>query len=451
VTNRVTLQSSIVCGGCRYSPPDDDPYPFRCRNAGDGGDHVLRRVLDLSEVSYPAVELDENNPFVAYRQLMHSYHLATAGGLSDDAYVEMVRSLDAEVARIDGAGFMVSPLTSEHALAESIGSGNDLWVKNETGSVSGSHKARHLFGILLHLEVVDRLGLARSAEQTLAIASCGNAALAAGVLAAAAGRRLQVFVPPAAPAGVVARLGELGADVVTCERQAGIEGDPTYLRLLEALDAGALPFTCQGNLNGLAIEGGETIGWEMASVLTAVSAPVDHVVVQVGGGALASAVAQSLREAVDLDAFRSMPRFHTVQSEGAWPLRRAYDRVTALLPAIPEADQVMAVLREAETDRAVFMWPWESTPHSVAEGILDDETYDWLAVVEAMLSTRGQAVVVGEERLLLANSLAVESSGINVDETGSAGLAGLMQLIMDGAIGPDEPAAVLFTGVRREP
>jgi threonine synthase len=439
----------IICGGCRVSPPDDDPYPFRCRNFGDGGDHVLRRVLDPSAVTFPKQETGETNPFVIYRHLLHSYHLAADGGIGDEDYVAMVRSLDSGVAKIDGAGFTVSPFNPETGLAAQAGFENELWVKNETGSVSGSHKARHLFGILLHLEVVDRLGLARSTEQALAIASCGNAALAAAVVAAAAGRRLQVFVPTDAEAAVLARLTELGAEVVTCARQEGIAGDPTYLRLLDALDAGALPFTCQGNLNGLTIEGGETIGWEMVSTLRAARTAVDHVVVQVGGGALASAVAQSLREAMDLDAFRLTPRFHTVQTEAAWPLRRAYDRVTALLPGIPDPDQIRAVFGEAVNDREVFMWPWESTPHSIAHGIIDDETYDWFAIVEAMLSTGGRAAVVDEETLVRANTLAVEKTGINVDETGTAGLAGLLHLVKEGLIAPDEPAAVLFTGVRR--
>jgi len=38
------------------------------------------------------------------------------------------------------------------------GTGASILVKNETGNVSGSHKARHLFGLLVHLEVVERLG-----------------------------------------------------------------------------------------------------------------------------------------------------------------------------------------------------------------------------------------------------------------------------------------------------
>jgi threonine synthase len=95
------------------------------------------------------------------------------------------------------------------------------------------------------------------------------------------------------------------------------------------------------------------------------------------------------------------------------------------------------------------MWPWEETPHSIAHGILDDETYDWLAVVKGILASRGSAVVVDEELLREANALARETTGVSVCHTGSAGLAGLLQLQRDGAIKPGERAAVIFSGVQR--
>jgi hypothetical protein len=40
-------------------------------------------------------------------------------------------------------------------------------------------------------------------------------------------------------------------------------------------------------------------------------------------------------------------------------------------------------------------------------------------------------------------------TGVPVDETGSAGLAGLLGLLEDGTVRRDERVAVLFTGVRR--
>ena len=47
------------------------------------------------------------------------------------------------------------------------------------------------------------------------------------------------------------------------------------------------------------------------------------------------------------------------------------------------------------------------------------------------------------------NVLVVTTTGINVDHTGSAGLAGLIELRRRGVIQANETCAVLFTGVRR--
>jgi threonine synthase len=440
----------MVCRGCGSVAEACEPYPFTCPNAGDGNDHVMRRVLDIEALAFPPVTHGEHNPFVAFRSLLHSQHLAVAGGMTHDAYVRLVGDLDDAVAKVDGHGFATTPLTMQVALAERCGLLGPLYVKDETGNVSGSHKGRHLFGLGVHLAVVERLGLADASERRpLAIASCGNAALAAAVVAAAGERELLVFVPTDADPVVVDRLSELGARITVCERQPGVPGDPTYHRMRTAIADGALPFTCQGNENGLAIEGGQTLGYEMVAQLAATDAPLDHIVVQVGGGALASAVAAAFGEAVSFGIIERQPRFHTVQTESAWPLKRAFDRVVALLGTESGPDPVHKTLRHAAHHRAEFMWPWETAPHSIAHGILDDETYDWLAVVEAMLVTGGRSVVVGEEQLAAANALALDTTGIEVDPTGSSGLAGLVALQQQGVIGPGESAAVLFTGARR--
>jgi threonine synthase len=95
------------------------------------------------------------------------------------------------------------------------------------------------------------------------------------------------------------------------------------------------------------------------------------------------------------------------------------------------------------------MWAWESEPQSIAHGILDDETYDWLAVVRGMLTTGGTPVTVDEERLVEANDLARDTIGIDADHTGSSGLAGLMELLSDGSVGAGESVGVFLTGVTR--
>ena len=433
--------SRLVCAGCGAVPDRSDPYPFRCPNAGreEDVDHVLRRELDLSTVRFPASD-SEANPFICYRTLLHGYHVAMSGGLSDDAFCALVRQLDERVATVDGHGFSVTPFARSAQLSDALAfsAPGGVWVKDETRNVSGSHKARHLFGVLIYLEVAERLGLTeRDQRAELAIASCGNAALAAAVIAAAGGRTLRVYVPADADPVVLGRLEELGARVTVCHRD-GSPGDPTYRQLLRAIDEGAVPFTCQGNLNGLAVEGGETLGWEIVSS----GAIVDRLVVQVGGGALASSCIHALREGVELGALAASPRIDTVQTEGAWPLKRAFD-------AVGKRGDAEHALRFASHHRSAFMRPWEEEPRSIAHGILDDETYDWLAVVEGMLATGGRALVVDEETLENANTLARGATDIEVDHTGSAGLAGLLALRATGQVTDDERVALLFTGVVR--
>ena len=438
----------FACAGCGFRPTAGTPVPLICPAAqpADGIDHVLVRLLDPS--GSPMAPTHSANPFVAYRRLFHAWHAALAAGWTDERYVALVERLDAAVARVADHGFRVTPFARSAALSERLGfsARGGVWVKDETGNVSGSHKARHLFGSLVELEVAGSV----TGDAPLAIASCGNAALAAAVVARAAERRLLVFIPPGADEAVVTRLRALGAELEICERQPGVAGDPTYLRLLDAIAAGAAPFTCQGNLNAFAVEGGETLGLEMAAAIGQPDGPerIDRVVIQVGGGAFASSIMAGFENAPAAGMDVPLPRFDTVQTQGAFPLARAHERVAARVAA---GESVDAALAYAAHHRAEFMWPWEEAPHSIAHGILDDETYDWQAVVRGMLLTGGTPIVVDEPTLEEANSLARAATGISVDHTGSSGFAGLLHLARTGALDPDETVAVVFSGVQREP
>ena len=460
-------EPAFRCSGCgvALSPTRSLPRPFRCPRAvdGDGIDHVLVRVRARGVAFRPGPEA---NPFLRYRALSAAHGLATREGLGDADYVALVERLDLAVAAAWGHGFRVTPLAEAPRLAEAIGgSPFELWVKDETGNVSGSHKARHLMGILVYLEVARAMGILAGTPPKLAIASCGNAALAAAVVARAGQRELDVFIPPDANPRVVEQLVKLGAHVEVATRtEASPAGDPCYHAFRAAIARGALPFCCQGSDNGLTIDGGETLGYEIAEG----APPLDALFVQVGGGALASSVLQGLRVARDGGAFAKLPRLYTVQTHGAHPLARAYERVAARLAArVPDAApaglgaraewlraRAAAWLDEelayAARHRSEFMWPWEQTPHSVAHGILDDETYDWIADVRGMLESGGYPLIVDEETLIRANRLAREETGIPVDPTGSAGLAGLLELrktepkLAEGRLG------VIFSGIDRD-
>ena len=467
--------SELVCRGCGHVVAADAPRPFRCPNAdGDDVDHVLRRRLHAAAVEKAGEVFAgaEPNPFLRYAPLLHGYQAARHGGLGDAEWRVMVEVLDEAVATVNGHGFRETPFGTDPLIAEQLGVA-EAWVKHEWGNVSGSHKGRHLMGVMLWLQAAEQLGLEPAGERPpLAIASCGNAALAAAVVAQAAQRRLEVFVPTHANPRVLERLSILGAHLHTCPRQAGEAGDPCYLRFRDALSRGAVPFTCQGNENGLTIDGGKTLAWEMASALERHGSRIDRVLLHVGGGALAASVIEGLREARDLGAVPRLPRVHAVQTKGAYPLARAYELLSRHIlgrwaeesgEPVPETAAESAALLattelrffvdegldHASSHRSEFMWPWEEEPHSIADGILDDETYDWLAVTEGMLETGGWPIVVDEETLRRANALAREATATTPCHTGTAGLAGALALSGDGALDPAESVALIVSGIER--
>ena len=438
--------------------------------------------------------------FRRYVRRLETWRRVERGEITGTELTEAVESLDAAVAAVEGRGFEVTPFAPCPELASAVGldPSVELWVKDETGNVSGTHKARHLFGTALahrldsktsspEVSSAERDQGSGSPEAPYAIASCGNAALAAAVLARAVGRALDVYVPVWANPAVTDRIAELGGRVVRCPRTEGVLGDPAHHAMKAAVAAGAVPFSCQGTDTPTAIDGARTLAYEMADALVDADRPgparLDRVFVQVGGGALATALVTGLAASEGLDR---LPVIHAVQPEGNHPLVRAWDRVTAEITGQPAAadnqartavaaelgplgdEAVRAVGARLAADPQKYMTPWETEPVSYATGILDDVAYDWTAVVEAMLRSGGHPVVASEDDLRQAHHLARLHTGIDVCPTGTSGLGGLLALLTaastaappdpspdtdpgipapsDPNIRPGERMAVLFTG-----
>jgi threonine synthase len=66
-----------------------------------------------------------------------------------------------------------------------------------------------------------------------------------------------------------------------------------------------------------------------------------------------------------------------------------------------------------------------------------------------MLATNGSPVLVSDETVVEAEAMAHVTTGIPVDPTGAAGMAGLLELVRAGEVAPHERVAVLFTGSKR--
>ena len=221
------------------------------------------------------------------------------------------------------------------------------------------------------------------------------------------------------------------------------------MRFRDATEAGALPFCAVAAENIWTIDGGRTLAFEMIESLAGV-AELDALFVQVGGGALASSVVQGFAEAADAGVIGRLPAIYAVQTEG-WARRcgrpgsgcRRWGPVSGWTPPW-------------QGPRRSRRGSWSpgrrregNTPQSIATGILDDVTYDWLPIAWGVSETGGDVVVAPEVAVAEAHRLARRWTGIAVDPTGTAGLAGLLAARRSGLVADGARVGVLFTGADR--
>ena len=482
------MQPYLKCIGCNALYKLDGVHPvYTCKNCGQNTvNHILEKFLVLNDIEIK--DKGSKNPYLKYRNFSYSYYLADYLNVN---YDQIVKDIDTGLKSIGEPGFLETPIEiiDDTGLLD-----GKLIVKDETINVSSSHKARHLMGNILYLEVLKSAGVLKK-KPKLAVYSCGNAALGAAAVAKAAKYDLDVFIPPGVNFSVTDILTRYNANIIVCPRVEGEPGDPCYNRFQEALNSGAVPFSCSGTDNWSNIEGGQTLCLELMAQLKRENITIDSIVIQVGGGALASSAIKTLEELHDFGYINEIPRVCTVQTEGGFPLARAYclmirDIAVACklscsldfskekieTNAVKENQKILSYCRTKQKeilgisefikknysseevrdllDSAVknvssYMWCWEEEPHSIAHGILDDITYDWFKIIQGMLKTGGIPVIVSENNLKDANNKALSFSDIKADHTGTSGLAGLMELLKLGYLNRKQNVAVLFTGATR--
>ena len=150
------------CAVCGASVDIATACPWKCPNATPADPY---HALHLVDDGAPSEDLDDPNPFVRYGRRLAWWAFARAHGMSDSDCSALTRAV--------AEGFTITPFGRNDALSDELS--HETWVKDETGNVAGSHKARHLVPIVLHLRAAEELGLL-PVRAPLAIASCGNAA-----------------------------------------------------------------------------------------------------------------------------------------------------------------------------------------------------------------------------------------------------------------------------------
>ena len=61
------------------------------------------------------------------------------------------------------------------------------------------------------------------------------------------------------------------------------------------------------------------------------------------------------------------------------------------------------------------MYAWEN-PTSIASGILDDETYDWVQLAEGMHKTDGEALLVDDKAVVSAKDFAEQVFKVSLSD-----------------------------------
>jgi diaminopropionate ammonia-lyase len=325
------------------------------------------------------------------------------------------------------SGYEPTPLIGAPALAENLGIGQ-VWVKDES-----SRLGLPAFKILgaswaIYSELQKRADLGRwntidelaallegLQPMTLSAATDGNHGRAVARMAALLGFDATIYVP--------AGTSQARIDAITSEDASVTVVDGTYDEAVarSAEDAGErclvisdTSWTGYEDVPRRVIDGYSTILWEVDDQLAKQSeAGPDIVVVQIGVGALASAV---------VSHYRQSGRGHYPRIVGVEPTvancmlasMRAGEIVTIPGPQ----DSIMAGLNCGTP--SMLAWPVVSAGVDVFVEIDDDRAR------EAMRSLAGVGVVAGE--------------------TGAAGLGGLIELL----VGPEAEQGREFLGVNAE-
>ena len=300
-----------------------------------------------------------------------------------------------------------TPLVHAKNLGIELGMAN-LYLKNVINNPTGSFKDRPI-----------NVGLNRALEfgaKTVASASSGNAANSLAAGAAKANIRCVTFVPADAPTSKIAQLLLYGAEVIPVGRPSGYVGDPTVEMLTKCYsELDFHPIPSFGHLNPYQMEGAKTIGYEIAEEMTP-----DHIVIPLGGGGLYMGNHNGFSEFKELGVVDGIPKMHAVQGAGCAPL-------------------VKAVREKTE----ITTW---KNPKTIASGLADPFTWDGDRVMEAMKINEGTAAAVEDSPIVEAQRMLAKYEGIFAEPTGSASLAGMLELVDEGVIAKDDTVVVEITG-----
>jgi threonine synthase len=300
----------------------------------------------------------------------------------------------------------MTPLLRAERLAERLGVGAEIWIKNDAANPTHSFKDR-----------VVAVAVAKARElgfDTVACASTGNLANAVAAHAAAAGLDSYVFVPANLEEQKLLATGVYGTNLV------GVRGNYDDVNRLctqlaetrpwAFVNVNLRPYYAEGSKT-LAYETVEQLGWELP----------DRVVSPIASGSLFTKLGRGFQEWLDLGLVEGeQPVFNGAQAEGCSPVATAF----------AEGWEVCKPQR----------------PETIAKSLAIGDPADGPYAVEQARRTGGGIDSVSDEEIREGIKLLAETTGIFTETAGGVTVGVLRKLAERGELAAGERVVVYITG-----
>jgi threonine synthase len=292
-----------------------------------------------------------------------------------------------------------TPLWAPDRLRQELAS-PDLYIKDDGLNPTCSLKDRASFLVSAFA--------AQYGINEIVLASTGNAGSSMAGVGAAAGQKVTLFLPKAAPKAKLIQALQYGARVF---RVGGSYDDAYDLSLAYTAKFGGMSRNTA--YNPMTIEGKKTVGLEIFRQLGRVP---DALFVSVGDGCILSGVYKGFRDLRRLGLADRLPVIYAIQAQGSDALARAFEE-------------------------GVFRRKASST---VADSISVDVPRNGLHALRQLKAHGGQVVRVSDEQILAAQARLSRSAGLFTEPAGAAAFAGFLDV--RHRIPPEAVTVILATG-----
>ena len=282
-----------------------------------------------------------------------------------------------------------------------------LYVKNEGENPTGSFKDRGM-----------TVGITKAVElnmKTVICASTGNTSASLAAYAAKAGLQCIVLIP----SGKIA-YGKLAQAMVYGAKVVQIRGnfDQALKTVLELSEKHREVYLLN-SINPYRLEGQKSLAYEICDQLN--RDPPDRVVLPVGNAGNISAIWKGFTEFHKLGLIDKLPKMTGIQAEGAAPIARAIKN---------GKDEIVPI----------------DKPETIATAIRIGAPISWKKAIRAIKESGGTAETVTDEEILEAQKMLARSEGLFVEPASASSIAGLKNLLKEGAIDEDEVVVCVTTG-----